>query len=330
MRIKSGLLLSLLFLTGCADFENLISDRLANRPTMPQPTYWIAAQENQQAFFDLSIGAPRPKSGLPKKLEGIDGTKVLVACIWLNEETPPKPVVYVPVNDFDLFLDSLAEKFPVNRAIASTFRCGKREYVVTLGQQYAKITASLKAARNSPDSPDAFLPSLPINNDVVVGWNPEASSAEDLAKLGKFAEKAFGQSLASLFQSDSPMIAGFDLDSSSGIQIQIHKDKESQSLRSELEKQFATKNLASKSDSLLFQVSDSTGNSESELRKRFELASTSFFRTQIAAQAKRSARNSIRHSDSPLGIASEFSKLQDGYVSNESGSRQCSPSAKRG
>ena len=315
-----------LMLTGCSDlktqFETFVqssddnSEVFESQPDPPAVT--IASMNGQGSLFESILPIGKSKSWKQAKFKGLDSSRPFVACIWLNEQGTPKPVFYVPVKDYEAFLNSLAKKYPLHQAIASKFRVGRRQFVVMDSEGYAKIAPSLEAANSSEVSPGNPLAGLPPGHDFVFRWNPNSLDKKHAPKILKTVKQYLGDGFAPVLSLDSSLVFSMAEanDASNGITVQVENPPAVIApIRSQVESAFAVEKWSTER-SLTFSVNKSADDSESDIAENLQSASSNLFKAHMAGLAKRRSRGSSRQSFG-LDRISNLIESNGGFVTSE-------------
>lgn len=150
---------------------------------------------------------------LQKLLSGIDSRQRAAAIIYKSTDGVAEPLVYLPVADYERFLDALARRVKLKRAVASTIMFGPNKLVIMNVGNHAVIGLSLKAIKQGPQSPSAFLKELPEDADFVFQWNSHSADKRVKETLIRLLKKSIGEEFARLVSRSKSLDCSLNIDS---------------------------------------------------------------------------------------------------------------------
>ena len=301
--------------------EQIRSDVLVEQ-TVNQPAVLIASTHQQPSLFDSVFPSENKKS----KLKGIDHGQPFVACIWLSEKGSPEPVLYVPVNDYEKFVSSLAKKYVIkSRGIATKFRSGRRHFYVTQGDGHAKVTRSLDDSRSVQDSPSDLLPGLPTESGFVFKWSPNSLNQKQAKPILVPLHHLVGESFAQLLSLDSSLVFSLEADGkelASGVDVNMTNVPENvEGVRTQLEEKYSLANWSmpdSAQAELSFRIEEN--ENQNNVSGHLKSSSTALFKGHLVGLKKKRTRALRGIGSDTNGGASSLGMISSGLGSAKNSS----------
>jgi hypothetical protein len=227
---RLGLLVCLLMVAGCADTGVNSSEDQAVRKQSKRgrepiavisiaPTQkWLAdlqgMSSNSFELVDMDIDQ------IAKQLPGTDLQKPVTILLYASKRQTVQPVVYLPVANYEQFLNGLAKRVRLNRAFASSFMVGSQKILVKQVGDFAVFGTSLKQINAAPTSPESFRDELPSGADFAIKVNADSLRESEKQKLAKLVCDYLGDSFEPMNFDAGSIILGLSIDSKAGIQLQ--------------------------------------------------------------------------------------------------------------
>lgn len=267
-----------------------------------------------------------------RKIFGAIDTQRQAAVFFLeSEKRGSEPVIYLPVEDYDRFLDQLARQCQLKRAIASSFDYGPYRFLVKQVGEYAVIGTSLEGIKKGPTAPEVYLQSMPQDDDFSFRLNSKSTNKRERMKLANSIHSSFGADFAKMFFQCDSFDCGLRVDSSGSIQFHAQVrplPENSDEIRGLMIDVVAarggTGSTEIKEDSLVFDIafpSDQANSAWAQIQPGVLNA----FVSQLTVSANRSPS---RASDGPFGLpmlVESGEVFLPGSSSGSSGGAACRP-----
>lgn len=321
--LKLTLVVALLFATGCqyVNFNSLTRPDGSTKAPGPKPLAVLSVAPGP-ATFDVAlamIGLNDPKSkktqAQEKTFPGIDGQRPVIALLYLTQHGHADPLIYVPVADYEKFLDGLDKKFRLNRAISTTISIRRQQLMLMHVGDHAVFGFTTQSIKRGPRTPQRWADNFSDNSDIAFDW-VGTSQRPQLKRLLAAIKSSFGSPAAQILAQAEFVALQITADPEQNIQLQARigvDQKNMDQLKKQLDK------LVSNQDSLTTESSPDKHaefhvnlqrESSQETLEKIQLAMSDFFQKQAVLSRKRKSKHGgPRHSDQALN---EFGNLLSG------------------
>jgi len=320
--IRFGLSVLVLLSIGCdqANF-NLGSLRGPEQETKTAPFAVLSMAPTRDCYaklvtFTTNDDEPVALSDkeLQKRLPGIDHRRRAAAVLYKSASGDAEPLVYLPVADYERFVDGLARRVKLKRAVASRFTFGPRELLVMHVGNYAVIGMSLQAIKQGPQSPEPFLQGMPEDADFAFKWNSRSADKRVKRTFIHSLKNSLGVEFSQLVAKSKQLVCSMNIDSSRNVEFhaQVSSGSEnSDQVQAELNEVFAAHawkaSTETNEDFLAFDVAFPSDQVNSTWAKLKPLAKNYF-------QSQRGAIANCSSSDGPFGSSRTFDSGDGGIM----------------
>ena len=157
---------------------------------------------------------------LEQLMAGMDVHRPLAAFLYLSDQGMAEPVIYLPVVDYDQFLDELAGVFKLRRAIASSFLIGQQKFLVKNIGDYAVIGTSLDRINQAPRTPDRYVGNLTAEYDFAFKILGDEFPKMEKTRLAQALGDSLDGAYQDLFLKTDNFCIGLNIDPDQGYRCQ--------------------------------------------------------------------------------------------------------------
>ncbi len=229
-----GLSICVLLVAGCGNTSFPFGEKLdstAQAETRPTPFAVLTIAPSQNWFGNIeALMTNRTEvtsvsdEKLQKILAGIDVHRPTAAMLYLSDKGLPEPVIFVPVVDYEGFLDELDRRFRLKRAFACSFRIGQYRFLVKQVGDYAAIGTSVDGINSGPQSPEPYLQEMPKSCDFALQLRIKSLRKHEKKNLFSAVRDSLGETIATMVHQTDSLVFGLTLDSTKEIGLQAQFD----------------------------------------------------------------------------------------------------------
>ena len=227
---RFGLLACLVLLAGCSGggVGLLETEQVQEHLNSgPEPMVIVTVAPTRQWMADLQrLVSDRGEYGdvdllqFANALPGIDKQQPMTLLLYASKRGTFQPIVYLPVTDYEKFLDGLATRVRLHRAFASSFTMGSQKILVKPVGEYAVFGTSLKLINKAPSSPELHCNQLPIDADFALSINTTTLRESDKQKFANFVGDYLGSPCQRAAVEVDSLVFGLKIDPQAGLQLQ--------------------------------------------------------------------------------------------------------------
>jgi hypothetical protein len=226
--LRTNLAIGLVLLAGCENGQINLSFKQQPETVVENTVQpWVVAtiQPDQEGVLQLANLVAQFQSGTESTVVRVSRElkrflqpalrqrtdRAMVGVIYAAENGIPEPLLYIPVESYDQFVNDVDQLYSIHRAVATRVRVGHYEMILKQVGDYAVFGTSAEAINYGPQDPESFA-DCPGNSGAVVKLQLDNLSKKELAGVCHSVNSWLGESASQALQDSSSVSLDLEFD----------------------------------------------------------------------------------------------------------------------